>query len=447
MDKVQRNKNLFKQPQKQKPKNIIPLSIQQSSIYNKFVRLRRPQSKTNTKFSKQNDFRPSFKINFRLSFFILTGILISFFVFNIIKYSAINPQPYDGDKSVISSHNSDNRKTILFTVLDDRVKDYRFADMIVIVDMDYRTNIAKLYTINPLFLSRSAARYNLKTLWNNLSTENRLAEYIDEVEFITGIKIDSYIVSTKSDLNDTLKNSASFITANDIYSIDNKVINKGDNIKISEAAALLIGKEKVNNDLLILQQSILKAYLDQFKNKLFLYELFINPDQFLKTFKTNLDKVQFINLFLDLSNFEIINNSSAIMKSDLGEPSETDPTIIVPNYTKLDENINYNFRDFEVIKEQAQLEVYNATNGSGIASRYQRQIQNRGGNIIKIGNYSEVSETTRVYLDLKKVPTYNYTLNLIYDLLPSNVRILDISEYKYNYSGDIVIILGKDILN
>lgn len=426
---------------KKKLKLTLPLFLQKTAAY-RYIFARKRNSRTT---SGSKSVVPKIKINFKPIAIIAAVILVGFLIFNIGKYLSFNTQKV-GSEEMPYEMDYENF-TVLIVGLDDRVEGYEFASIVTILDMDINSNIAKLYTINPSFLTKNSQGYSLKSLWNNFEREKRMEGFVSEVENLMAVDIDNYLVFKKSELNSIYEKSAFSVTAKDDYAIGNDIIKEGESMSMSEALDLIMTNGKTTNDTMKLQQDFVKAFIDQFKNKLYIYQIFLSPDSFLPTIKTGLNKNDFINLLMHFADMDILNSGGSIMGVDLGTPSEKDIDILVPNMVLLDENLGANFRLFDVIKEQSQLEMYNASQGSGVATKFQRMAQNRGANVIKIGNYSEVLDASRIYLNLKNIESYKNTLNLIYDLLPSNVKIVDISEYKYNYSGDIIIVLGKDVIN
>lgn len=426
---------------KRKFKIALPLFIQKSSVYRYvFARKRRA---TNSKTPNTSNSR-RIKISFKPVLVILAVIFFALLVFNISKYFAFNPQKM-GESEISSVMNYDNY-SVLFIGLDDRVSGYEFAKIATIVDFDINGNVAKLYTINPSFLTKKSQGYPIKTLWNNFSKSSQAEDFMKEIESFLAINIDNYIVFKRGDF-ESMYSNAFKVTARSDYAIGAKVVKKGESIDVDKSLSLVMDESNLSDDSLYFQQDFVKAYLEMFKSRLYSYSVFLNSERFLATVKTGLNRNDYLGLLSNFANLDFVITNKSIMSKTLGTPSESDIEIITPNVALIDENIALNFRLFDIIKEQSQIEMYNASQASGIATKFQRMAQNRGANVIKIGNHPEVIEGSKIYLNLKNSENYKNTINLLYDLLPANVKIFDISEYKYNFSGDIVVLLGKDVIN
>jgi calcineurin-like phosphoesterase len=113
----------------------------------------------------------------------------------------------------------------------------------------------------------------------------------------------------------------------------------------------------------------------------------------------------------------------------------------LPNAILIDEQIAGFFSDVSVAAEQAELEIYNASDQIGLAYKFARQFQNIGINVVKYGNYFESADESIIYLETEQdIDRYRNTIREIQNTI-GKATIL-IGAYQYNKSGDIIIVLN-----
>jgi len=101
-----------------------------------------------------------------------------------------------------------------------------------------------------------------------------------------------------------------------------------------------------------------------------------------------------------------------------------------------------NMLDRELEKEQVRVEVYNGSGMSGYASQYARKIKNSGCEVVRYDNSPALEEKTKFYVS--KPENFKNSLNVILELFPGTYEIIE-GRPSFMTTGDIVIILGKDI--
>jgi hypothetical protein len=96
----------------------------------------------------------------------------------------------------------------------------------------------------------------------------------------------------------------------------------------------------------------------------------------------------------------------------------------------------------EVERERVNVEVYNASNISGLASEYARKVRHTGCRILRYDNAPNLYDNTVIYVP--EPEGYQNSLMLIKDVLGKDVEIR-YERPSFVTTGDIVLILGKDI--
>ncbi len=97
-------------------------------------------------------------------------------------------------------------------------------------------------------------------------------------------------------------------------------------------------------------------------------------------------------------------------------------------------------RDLE--KERVRVEVYNGSELSGYASQYARRIRNSGCEVVRYDNAPSVQERTQIFVSNPE--NFSNSLEIILELFPGSQEIVE-GRPSFMTTGDIVIILGKDI--
>jgi hypothetical protein len=97
----------------------------------------------------------------------------------------------------------------------------------------------------------------------------------------------------------------------------------------------------------------------------------------------------------------------------------------------------------EVEKERVNVEVYNASNISGLASKYARKIRHTGCRILRFDNSPQIYNKTAIYVP--EPEEYSNSLQLVRDIVGKDVEI----KYErpvFITTGDIVLVLGTDLV-
>jgi hypothetical protein len=96
----------------------------------------------------------------------------------------------------------------------------------------------------------------------------------------------------------------------------------------------------------------------------------------------------------------------------------------------------------DVEKERVNVEVYNASNVLGLASRYARKIRHTGCRILRYDNAPNIYEKSTIYVP--EPDNYQKSLDLIKDVVGEGVEV-KYERPSFITTGDIVLVLGKDL--
>ncbi len=98
--------------------------------------------------------------------------------------------------------------------------------------------------------------------------------------------------------------------------------------------------------------------------------------------------------------------------------------------------------DRELEKERVRVEVYNGSGLSGYASQYARKIRNSGCEVVRYDNAPKEQDETQFFVP--KQEDFPRSLSVVFEIFPGTYEIVQ-SRPSFMTTGDIVIILGKDI--
>ncbi|MDY0096853.1 MAG: LytR C-terminal domain-containing protein [Candidatus Dojkabacteria bacterium] len=98
--------------------------------------------------------------------------------------------------------------------------------------------------------------------------------------------------------------------------------------------------------------------------------------------------------------------------------------------------------DRELEKERARVEIYNGSGLSGYAAQYSRRIRNSGIEVVRYDNAPQKEEKTKFYVP--NIEDFPNSLQTVQEIFPGTYEIIE-GRPSFMTTGDIVIILGKDI--
>ncbi len=191
---------------------------------------------------------------------------------------------------------------------------------------------------------------------------------------------------------------------------------------------------------------------DDFLSKLSIWSILFNL-KYNRELKGSLySNLPILNLIQEVS---FINQSLANYQYESMEILDCciEKTIISSNR----EEVRFAVRDFDdefskyvdelvskdVEKERVNVEVYNASNISGLASRYARKIRHTGCRILRYDNAPNLYDNSVIYIP--EPTNYPNSLDLIKDVVGEGVEV-KYERPSFITTGDIVLVLGKDLV-
>ncbi len=430
--------------------NLV-LGLKKISFVNRFLQyLRNSRTGKKVKVSKSFKFALPKNINaFRIILFSILFLLIFSFGLHIFKYFSLQVKPFvNNDKSAeLRPHFEDSKEyNVVYLGFDDLKNDYKFLDLIVVNSVNTKNGSVKNYGVNPYFLSTTDGqlKFTLKTVFNNMQAadENKMDQLLEKIEIVLGIRIDRYIAFNYSDFNSLLDLMDLSLNAIDSKNTKNLYITSGQSLKSSDLLAYLIENETFDDKVLKRYVNFMNILIENFKDNYYLLKTFWKSDQILNITYTDFSKDELFKYFVALANSNLQIKYGFISEESTYEEVKKLEDGIKQSDILIDEDVTPIFTSIPILQEQAGIEIYNATDQSGFAYRKKRVYEHMGANIKKLGNYPDSSEENILYIPKSNPEVFQETIRMIQTDLRGDVKI-ELGEYKYNYAGDLILVLGK----
>lgn len=266
----------------------------------------------------------------------------------------------------------------------------------------------------------------LKYVGDSISNQRAVEYSIWQLNNLTGIVPDSYIWVTY----ESLKHYSNLYSDISDYSLDqfkDIYINK-DNLSI-QAYTINSYFSKVNFLTNILNIDEYREYIGKLDTNLSHLQLLDR----IKNVKTALQKPGMYMLDLTqpwATNVQLASNGREVS---------------VINYLEVDsrlENVVLNLKGREIEKEQVKVEIFNASDITGLAGRYYRKFENSGLEVVRYENAPNQIDKTTVYIP--NINRYKNSFELLKKLIVVDIDIVE-GRPDFMTTGDIIVILGKDM--
>jgi len=321
---------------------------------------------------------------------------------------------------------------------------YSFIDFISLVSIDTRSNEHKAVVISPYFATSVLGSRNLKL--NNLLnyTLSEGAPGVDmlstAVEDLLGLRVDRYIMVESSQLVKILSTlGIKYKVGTNLSDQEYDNFTEGDILSDAELISYIASNSLDNADRAERQASFVENIYDNYANWLTYLRWFMFSDQIINQISTNLSRTELLNILLGISGGNLDVITVDVPEGTLIENGSD--FYLRADRTAINKKIQAEFSRLELRREQARIEIYNATFTGGLASRHQRLIENVGGIVIRAGNALKPEQDTKLYVVNRD--KYPETIRAIRELLRNKLILID-EEYPGNHTGEIVLVLGED---
>lgn len=376
---------------------------------------------------------------------VLGGILFTFLLLHLYHFLTIKINPLETSTVALKKMSSDETNLIFWGF--DSKDQYKFVEFISLISVNSRNGDLRIYTLNPnIIISDSGKKYTLRTFWNNIDeSQDKPAYFSNTIETLLGIRVDRYI---SFDIN----SFKTFVSSYDVgmrtidnYKSDNGFYRSGDYISGDKLSDYLFSKKADTKEDSVVQRhgAFVSSFLENYRSFPFFYRLFWNSDTLNKTFYSNLSRDELVDFFTAVSSAKTpFKTGYSSIKSTIAGTTGIEDALI-PDYITFDESIQKVFSDISIMQEQAKIEVFNATKKSGLANKTKRIFQNWGAYVIKSGNYFENIDKNIIYVPNNNAKNFVNNIAEIKRFFRDDIEVVQ-GEYKYNYSGDLIVVIGKE---
>lgn len=375
---------------------------------------------------------PKLSFSFSLNRYKTIGLIfVSVFIVGVISYytqlAKIKVEPYfPSDNEAESVYNLAKINFLVVGV--ENIDDYKYISFAALFETDLQLNKATVYIVPIKIESAVSDNFSIYSSLNTTAPNSQKLELLkDDISNLLGKRVDRYIAFDTSDLRE-LFNSENVSLR--LEGFDEK--------KPSEIISYVFDTNSVSEkERAVRHEQFISSYIaTQFSNvKLLNY--FLRPGKYTDVFKTDMKSSDFITVIKELPELSM----QYVHIGDRYEDPELD--LIEPDFFYIDEKIQETISDIALIKEQASVEVYNASTTSGIAFQKKRELQNLGINVVKYGNYFNEEKKNILYIiEPERAEEFRTTINEIINNMKGELEII-YGEYEYNYTGDLILILGN----
>lgn len=406
-----------------------------------------------------NFFKDKSRMGIALIFILIAIFCLYQIIIDVKAFADFKPKSFPGSsKTVKNEWNGSEKLTILFIGGDETSKEHLFVDHLSLYSYDPRENNLSVFILNPdIKVSQSTIGYSLnyRTILNNRKIdEDNLAILIKSVENLLALKIDRYVLVKKADFPNISQyfNSLQINVPKNINDPDTIEFNGKQSIGWSAGSQVVlpinyldfVASDSNGRDDQFNRQQIL---LESLTMNLLGFRSVLNFSNILKEFENNaytdMGKYEILNLGIKLLNLKPDDIKKGYLREyayspiiDVGFYEQVSPDI-----SQIDKDLSNIFFDLKVFKEQARIEVLNASGVRGLANNRARWIKNIGARVIQVGNAFESEEFNVIYCDDPE--KYEVTIKELRRFLGKDVKIIN-EKYHNRHIGDIVLVLGKN---
>lgn len=373
---------------------------------------------------------------FSLLLFVVLLLLIFLAKILSIKPSSLEETSYDYEISSTGSFN------LLLSVY--KKKDFNQAHLLStnVLIFDFANSSTKLIGLNSNYIIESDKPLFKYLDFNNKESVNELLKGISN---FLGIRVEKYLVWEEESFKNFISNFGFFLNSEvDFISGENKIA-KGSELTGDLLSTYILDDQKGNQSLRMIE--FISKSLRSNTGIVTQMKLFWELDMILDGFYTSMNTQDILRVYNQLISTKESIRSIYIDGKQAQEAKIGALYLLQPNYILLDDYIKNNLFNFQVLKEQARIEVFNATGKRGLAAKFSRYYQNSGGYVIKSGNFTDIIEETLIYFPNKEVSSQDLpnTYNLIKKILLGKGNIS--YDFDGNFTGEIIVVLGKDVEN
>lgn len=377
----------------------------------------------------------------------ITGMLIILLVVSTVIYFLYITQKYKkfetfrdiGDIESVESPSEINNFYLILNINRNLDSDHSFIELSYFLKIDYTNQTINLLSIPTEYYTWdfSAKSYEKVKNLRNLGAEKEPRQDTtysqNAINEMLGMRADYYLNINTDTLSDLI---------NEVGGVNVSVDNRAYEVSDYDRLQKLI---QVNDPNQI--GAVSAVFMENFLGKIGQKQAFIQESWVYKvgtTSRTNLVNPEIFRLVNLLSSQKLTFNISYLDETSLREEDKISPPIEVFDQDRVDFVMRKQFEDINIKKEQARFEIYNGTTERLLATYWGRVFKNSSLDVIRVGTVKEV-DRTEIYVPGND-QNYSDSLKEIKRLLQVNPVIINDRPSSVTTTGDVIVVLGKDVL-
>lgn len=283
--------------------------------------------------------------------------------------------------------------------------------------------------VNTLFIFEGEEKIvNMEILTYSKDQKNILEVEIPTAVYVTQERIDSFPISSIKTVGEFLEHGSGK---------EYTVKYMGDLLGLKFDNYVWLSDSSTSTDEFLSKLSVWSILFDLKYNKELKGNLYSNLP-ILNLIK----EVNFLNQALVNYQSEEIDMLDCCVEQFIGSGERQETRFVKRNFDEQFSKYISKLVSRDVERERVNVEVYNASNVSGLASEYARKIRHTGCRILRFDNAPNINEDTVIYVP--EPQDYVNSLEIVRDVVGEDVEIR-YERPSFITTGDIVIILGTDL--
>lgn len=350
-----------------------------------------------------------------------------------------------------------NKVNILVVGLDRGSSDYAFVDSASVLVLDKDESSLGIFSIDPdlRFVSVDGKEISIKRSFNlDLGGDAGIDNVIRGIEEILAINIDRHMVLDAQSFMkiERLIGSVEVEVAQDLVEPDIK--DNGKSYFLKNGERKLKGERLLNalrsdengpNARLSVHTQAIRDYVSKLNTFGILIRVIPNLQSF-ESVETDFSKSDLVQAYyflwrLNSSSIRVgytQQSSSVLVNSNYGQEKK-------PLIENIDRDVQSIFLDSLILREQARVEVLNATEKPGYATKFARLFENTGIIVVRSDNSPKETEETTLFVKNGMEEAFPRTIEEIVNSFDGKVKVVN-QEYKYKHVGDLILVIGEDAI-
>jgi|GEM_PF-4490620 len=372
------------------------------------------------------------------------GIVVLILSLLLNAWFRLNPIPINAE---YKSPKIFGNRAYVIAYIYERNNDFEYIDAVALLMADYQQQSVTATFINVDYYLRSSGNnyIQLRNILSNAKAEGKeaMSQLARYVESTLGLPVDRYLAIEKNNWIELIGqiNIGTFRTIDELSDIDAGDFKLNQSLSYEQLAKYLAAESAGFNRKMSRAANMFKQITVDSGNWQWWQSAF-NAARLSELIETDLNRSELYALFnLLISSDKIQSTYLSVNESLL--VSTKSGNLLIPSSIQTDDKIRQLHSRQSVVREQARIEIYNASRVNGVATTFKRQLSNHGANVIRAGNYADLLTDSTLYVP--NAASYPETVKLVRELTRDNLIIKE-EPYPFNHTAEMVLVVGTSAL-